>query len=112
MKISMMNQFLQNFTNLLFAKRFGIDKRLAHLSALIEKEITKEAAKKIIKKELENLQFKNEKKFVCEKLDFSNEEMDLLVKQPTKNHIEFGSDLKYINFLFKIKTFLGIKLFK
>ncbi len=107
---SIFTKFYQSYY---LPRRFGIDKRLAHLSALIRnQEITKEAAKKIIKKELENLEFKNEKKFVCEKLDFSNEEMDVLVKQPTKNHIEFGSDLKYINFLFKIKTFLGIKLFK
>ena len=94
-------------------RRFKIDKRLAHLSALIRNnEITKESAKISLNKKLDNNDYDNEKKFVCDKLGFSIEEMENIVKQPTKDHLEFGSDIKYIKFLFKIKNILGIKLFK
>ena len=107
---SVFTKFYQSYY---LPKRFGIDKRVAHLSALIRNdEITKEAAKKLLQKTLDTKELKNEKKFVCEKLGFTLNEMEELVNQPTKHHKDFGSDIRYLTFLFKIKNILGIKLFK
>tara|TARA_Y100000741_G_C18219159_1_gene545091 strand:+ start:99 stop:1205 length:1107 start_codon:yes stop_codon:yes gene_type:complete len=107
---SLFTKFYQTYY---LPKRFGIDKRMAHLSALIRnEEITKEAGKKILDKKLETNEFKTEKKFVCEKLGFTLDQMENLVNQPIRAHSDFGSDIRYLTFIFKIKNILGIKLFK
>lgn len=107
---SVFTKFYQSYY---LPKRFGIDKRIAHLSALIRnEEITKEAGEHLLQKKLETSELQNEKKFVCEKLGFSVNEMEKFVSEKTRDHSDFGSDIRYLTFLFKIKNILGIKLFK
>lgn len=107
---SLFTKFYQSYY---LPKRFNIDKRIAHLSALIRNnEITKEYAKQLISEPLEDKKLKKEIEFVCEKLNFNIDEMKEIVKNKTVDHKFYGSDLKYLSFLFKIKQFFKIKLFK
>ena len=107
---SLFTKFYQSYY---LPRRFNVDKRIAHMSALIRNnEITKEYAKKLINQPLEDEKLKKEIEFVCEKLNFDVKEMEEIVKQKTVDHKFYGSDLKYFSLLLKLKNFFKIKLYK
>jgi len=105
--------FTKFYQNLYLPQKFKINKNIAHLSALIRNnEITKAKAKLIIKNFNIKIKNESEKKFVCEKLDFSLYEMDKILSSPPISHNKYKSSYKWIKFLFKIKNFFGIKIYK
>ncbi|MBX9801206.1 MAG: N-acetyl sugar amidotransferase [Caulobacteraceae bacterium] len=85
------NRFTRFFQEYFLVRKFGIDKRKAHLSSLIVSgQITREEA--IL--ELEHPLYKDgeaeeELAFVAKKLDFSVEELSGLIEAPRRDHTDF-----------------------
>lgn len=105
--------FTKFYQNIYLKQRFKIDKKIAHLSALIRNnEITKAKAKLIIKDSENKSENSDEKKFVCEKLDFTVNDIDKIINSPTRKHYNFKTSHKIVGIFFKIKNFFGIKIFK
>ncbi len=100
--------FTKFYQAYILPKKFNIDKRIAHLSALIRnKEITKEQAKiEIMKPIIEPNELKRDLEYFCKKLEFSLAEFDEIMKMPPKNHNEYKNDYEISSILMKIKKFL------
>ena len=81
-------------------EKFGIDKRRAHLSALIRnQEMSREEALGELEKPLYDPQeLKIDREYVLKKLGFSVEEFEEIMSQPPKSHLDFPSD----EWMFKI----------
>jgi N-acetyl sugar amidotransferase len=103
---SIFTRFYQGY---ILPRKFGIDKRRAHLSNLIlNGEMTREEALA----ELMNPTYDpdlqvQDKIYVAKKLGFSDEEFENLLTQPNRAHEEFGTDRKqrerYLQFMRTIR---------
>ena len=88
---SVFTRFYQGY---ILPKKFGVDKRKAHLSNLIcSGQITKEEALEELKKpiyppELEQQDYE----FVIKKLGFTKEEFEEYLKRPRREHTEFKTE--------------------
>lgn len=80
-------------------KKFGYDKRKAHLSSLIcSREIKREDALDELKKEPYPLDIEEEDKiYVLKKLSLSNEEFDKIMKLPKKSYWDYPSYGRFFN---------------
>ncbi len=93
---SVFTKFYQAY---ILPEKFGVDKRRAHLSSLIRNnEISRDEALL----ELENPPYdpeelKRDKKFVLEKLEFTEREFEEIMKLPVRSHSDFPSDKALIN---------------
>jgi N-acetyl sugar amidotransferase len=100
------NIFTRFYQGYILPGKFYVDKRKAHLSALIcSNQITREEAINELKNNIygkEELLI-SDKNFVLKKLDITNEEFDKIMSSPIRRHSEFKS---YINFFNKIPTFI------
>lgn len=98
---SIITRFYQGY---ILPKKFKIDKRIIHYSALIRSnEITKEAALVAIKKTpYDESLINSDKEYVCKKLGFTIEEFDNIIQSKPVPHIFYRSDRKVFNFLSKI----------
>lgn len=89
-------------------KRFGVDKRKAHLSTLVcSGQITRDDALEELKKPLypSSELLRQDLEFIPKKLGISKEEFDKIILQPTNAHINFKTDLgvrKFVEFVRKI----------
>ncbi len=86
---SLFTKFYQNY---ILPKRFGYDKRRMHLSSLIVSgQITREEALLELQKPLyPEEQMKRDKRYVCEKLGISEQEMDdLIYKLPKRSYCDY-----------------------
>lgn len=104
------------FQSYYLPKRFGYDKRLAHLSSLIlSKEITREEALLEIKKKLYDInEVKKDITFISKKLGIKEKEfVDLIEKCPKRDYKEYKNTEKlrnnfYRNFYRSFKNIIGI----
>lgn len=118
---SIFTRFYQAY---ILPKKFGIDKRKAHLSALIcAGQIDRETAlKKVETPAWEYPDMKEDKQYVLKKLGFSPEEFEAIMQEAPRPHTDFKSyttkhyrwELKTVAFLRPIarpiKRLLGIKV--
>jgi N-acetyl sugar amidotransferase len=100
------NVFTRFYQGYILPGKFSVDKRKAHLSALIcSGQITKEEALNEIKNNIygsEDLLLKD-KNFVLKKLNITDEEFNVIMSSPIRRHTEFNS---YINIFSKIPKFI------
>jgi N-acetyl sugar amidotransferase len=89
---SIWTRFYQGY---ILPKKFGIDKRKAHLSDLIfGGQISKAEALAELKLPIyDPEQFKIDYEFVLKKLRFSHEEFEALMKLPPKSHYDFDYEM-------------------
>tara|TARA_B100000989_G_scaffold229542_1_gene176445 strand:+ start:16569 stop:17669 length:1101 start_codon:yes stop_codon:yes gene_type:complete len=102
---SIFTKFYQSYV---LPKKFNIDKRKAHLSALIRnKEITKEIALKELSKPLyEEVDLIREKSFILKKLGFSNEDFEKIMSEAPIKHDHYKNEKRIKNYIEKVKAFL------
>ncbi|WGM40044.1 N-acetyl sugar amidotransferase [Caulobacter sp. NIBR1757] len=104
---SVFTRFYQGY---ILPKKFGIDKRKAHLSSLIlSGQITREQALAELQQPPydERLQ-EQDKQYVAKKLGFSGPEFEAVLTQPNHAHEDYGTDLDQRRLYFKaLKTFGG-----
>jgi N-acetyl sugar amidotransferase len=98
---SIITRFYQGY---ILPKKFNIDKRVIHYSALIRSnELSKEDALVSIKKSpYDESLLNSDKEYVCKKLGFSIGEFDELMQRKPIPHLDYGSDRKVFDFLSKI----------
>jgi N-acetyl sugar amidotransferase len=100
---SLFTKFYQSY---ILPRKFNIDKRKAHLSALIlSGQITRNAAlKKLEKPPYDEQELKRDKDYVLKKLQLSSEEFESLMVLPINRHQDYKTDLWLRNFLLRFKT--------
>lgn len=88
---SIFTRFYQGY---ILPRKFGIDKRKAHLSNLIlTGELGREDALRLLQlPHYDEDEQMRDKAYVSRKLDFSPSEFDELLNQPNRTHEEFGTD--------------------
>lgn len=95
---SIFTRFYQAY---ILPRKFNVDKRKAHLSALIcSGQITREDALKEMKRDLyteEDLE--KDKEYVLKKLGLTNEEFEKIMNLPVKSHFDYASDIKWLKLL-------------
>lgn len=93
---SVFTKFYQGY---ILPKKFGIDKRIVHFSALIRNgEITRaEALEEMAKPIYTDSELRVDQEYVCKKLEFSEKEFNDIMKDPPKEHLFYKSDQGYWN---------------
>ena len=99
--------FTNFFQNYYLPTRFGYDKRKAHYSSMIVTgQITRKEALNLMEEPLYDKQeLINDYNYFCNKLGFSNTEMDLFMTLPIKKYSDYNnwdSLLKYVTFVRRI----------
>lgn len=89
---SIFTRFYQAY---ILPKKFNIDKRKAHLSALIcSGQMTREEALKELDKPIYNAdKLQDDKEYVIKKLGMTELEFDEYIQQPAKSHLDYPSYL-------------------
>lgn len=103
---SIFTRFYQGYV---LPRKFGVDKRKAHLSNLIlSGQMTREQALRELQQPTydEDLQ-KQDKAYVAKKLGFSAEELEQLLNQPNRPHESFGTDRDQRELYFKVARAWG-----
>ncbi|WP_407405155.1 N-acetyl sugar amidotransferase [Chryseobacterium sp.] len=92
-------------------RKFGFDKRRAHLSSLIlTGQITRgEALERISKPELDEQTLMNEKKYISDKLGFSEDEFETIFKSENKTYKDYRSKRKLIGLGIIVMRYLGLE---
>ena len=95
-------------------RKFNIDKRKVHLSALIRSgEISREAALVELSQPLyDKEELARDFEFVCKKLDFSISELETILDAQPVSHLNFDSDRKFIDPLLRLGRQFGVSTFK
>lgn len=98
---SIITRFYQGY---ILAKKFGIDKRKAHLSSLIlSNQLTKEEAILELEKPLlEKDVLIQDLEYVPKKLGLTDEEFNQIMQAEPKSHFDYKTDKKFRDFLFKL----------
>lgn len=102
---SLFTRFYQDY---ILPKRFGFDKRRAHLSTLIcSGQISrKDALREIEKAPLTERELIIDKKYFIKKLGFSEDEFDEYMKSPIRTHFEFKNNAWKLNLLKSINSIM------
>ena len=89
---SVFTRFYQGY---ILPKKFGIDKRRAHLSSLINcGQMKREEALEELKKPAYPLEMQNEDYlYVIKKLGFSKEDFERIMESPVRSHFDFPTDM-------------------
>lgn len=97
---------IQRAEKLILPRKFNIDKRKAHLSALIlSGQTTREAAlKELEKSPYDEQELKRDKEYVLKKLGFTEDEFESLMAVPVKHHDEYKTDRRLRNLLLKFRS--------
>jgi hypothetical protein len=105
------NTFTRFYQSYILYHKFNIDKRISHLSTLINSgQMTKEQVQEELQKLPYNLDtIDKEKEFFAKKLGFTLEELEEYVKSPGIPHVAYGS---YLNLYKKLKNMRDTILFK
>ncbi|MDM1042803.1 MULTISPECIES: N-acetyl sugar amidotransferase [Empedobacter] len=92
-------------------RKFGFDKRKAHLSSLIlTGQMTREEAlERISKPELDEQTLMNEKNYILSKLGFSQEEFEAIFKGENKTYKNYKSKRKLIGFGIQFMRTFGLE---
>ncbi len=103
------SRFTKFYEGYWLRKKFNFDKRRAHYSSLIltNQMTRKEAIKKLKDEPIEDIDIKNEFRFVCEKLDITEEYLEKLMQSENKGFKDYKSNYKYIQFFVKLLRFIG-----
>lgn len=98
---SIFTRFYQGY---ILPKKFGVDKRKAHHSTLINSsQMSREDALEDLKNEVYPIELQQEDfELVCKKLDFSYEELEKYMQREPKSHLEYGSDENLYKNILKI----------
>jgi N-acetyl sugar amidotransferase len=98
------SRFTKFYQAYVLPKKFKVDKRKSHLSALVRNgEISRECAlDEIARPVYSNIDLKIDKAFVLKKLGFSELEFDSIMMSPPKSHDDYLSDNIYIEPLIKM----------
>ena len=99
---SLITKFYQCY---ILPKKFGIDKRRAHLSNLIcSGQMTREEALIEIEKPLYNSEFEMESdiEYVIKKFNISKKDFNKIINSPPSSHLSFKSDKWQRNLFYKI----------
>ena len=104
---SVFTRFYQSY---ILPRKFGVDKRKAHLSSLIlSGQISRAQAIEELKKDIYPLElFREDKEYVLKKLGFSEAEFEEIMKLPVKKHTNYPS---YLNQHYKYQEKFS-KLFR
>lgn len=107
--------FTRFFQNYILPEKFGIDKRRAHFSTLINSgQMTREHAMEEMKKplyEYENAK-RDEKEYVIKKLGLTNEEFENIMMLPPKSYKSYPNDDLFIKRLVFLYVFVKKLLIK
>ena len=89
---SVFTRFYQGY---ILPKKFGIDKRRAHLSSLINcGQMKREEALEELKRPAYPLEMQNEDYlYVIKKLGFSKEDFERIMESPVRSHFDFPTDM-------------------
>ena len=89
---SVFTRFYQGY---ILPKKFGVDKRRAHLSSLINcGQMKREEALEELKKPAYPLEMQNEDYlYVIKKLGFSKEDFERIMESPVRSHFDFPTDI-------------------
>lgn len=100
--------FTRFFQNYWLPKRFGFDKRKAHLSSLIvSQKITREDALAEIKRDLYDSNIlQNDKEYICRKLGMDEIKFDNFINLPLHTFRDYPSNFKLFELAIKINNFL------
>ena len=98
------SRFTKFFQSYWLPKKFGYDKRRAHLSSLIAAEqISRYAAIEELKKPLyDPMELREDKEFLAKKLGLSIDQFDEIMAQPNKTFRDYPSNYEFEIFLRKI----------
>jgi N-acetyl sugar amidotransferase len=94
---SIYTKFYQEY---LLPTKFGIDKRVLHLSDLIRAgQLTKNEAKVLLEKEFfsSSASKKNSIKYVLKRLNIDNKEFDDLLRSENKGYSDYPNNSRYVN---------------
>lgn len=99
------SKFTKFFQAYWLPKKFGYDKRKAHLSSLIVSgQMTRDEALKELKQEIYNeMDLQEDKEFISKKLGISIEEFETIMQQPNKTFLDYPSDYKKDIFFSNLK---------
>lgn len=99
--------FTRFFQNYFLPKRFGYDKRRAHLSSLIVSQcISRENALSILNTTPSSYnEIDNDKNFILQKLGFSEKEFSNIINLPLKKHTDYPTSDKKIKKIKKKQRF-------
>ena len=94
-------------------KKFNVDKRTSHLSSMIASgQMTREEALEEMKEPLYDLKMMNEYiSIIKQKTNISDEEFDLIMKEPGRSHDEFKTEMDSFRFKAKRSVWLIVKRF-
>lgn len=98
---SVYTRFIQSY---ILPKKFNIDKRKIHLSALIrDGQITRDKAiEEINKPPYEEKRMEDDKEYVIKKLGLTHEEFEEIMAKPPKTFLEYPNSFKLQRFLIKL----------
>ncbi len=99
--------FTRLFQDYILPKKFGIDKRRAHLTSLIHSgSLTRERALSLLEvPPFDDSQIRREIEFFCRKIEISIEEFDRLMKENPRSHKDFANWDRYLALLQPLKNF-------
>lgn len=101
------SEFTKFYQTYILPRKFKIDKRRVHLSDLIRnKELSREAALKLMEKPIEDDKISDLKKFVIKKLGFDEVEFDYIMTQQPQAHNLFKTQVPNINRLKALRSLL------
>ncbi len=89
-------------------EKFGVDKRKAHLSALIcSKQLSRDEALAILQEPLyDPVLLESDTAFFLKKLGLSHDWFEAYLKRPGRSHFDFDSDEALYQFLINVKSVL------
>ena len=105
------SRFTKFYEGFWLLKKFGFDKRKAHLSSLIlTNQIKRDEALKILSNDpINETDAKNEFNFVCKKLEITENELNNIMKSKNKMFGDYKSNYYLIQFFVKVCRFLRIE---
>jgi N-acetyl sugar amidotransferase len=102
------SRFTKFFQSYYQPKKFGFDKRKAHLSSLIVSgQLSREIALKELRKPLYlEAEFQEDFEFIAKKLDFSIEEFKAIIEQPNKFYGDYPNEQVVLEKLQSIRKYI------
>jgi len=102
------SRFTKFFQNYCLPKRFGYDKRIAHLSSLIVTgQMSRNDAIQEMEKELYPPgELREDKEFILKKLGLSDTEFENLMRLPQKTYKDYPSDERLLEFMNMVRNIL------
>jgi len=104
--------FTKFFQAHILPTKFGIDKRIAHLSNLIcSGQISrKEALEEMEKALYDHLELVQDKEYVIKKLGFAESEFDRIMAEPPKSHLDYPNSKWLIETGRKFREFFDLRI--